>query len=44
MKGRKNMTREERKYWRRSRIYAVLCVAVCTGILYGASLLANAVM
>ncbi len=38
------MTREQKKYWRKSRIQAIACIAVCAGILYGASYLVNVVM
>lgn len=38
------MTREQRKYWRRSRIQAIICIFLCIGIVYGVSYLVNVVM
>lgn len=37
-------TREQRKYWRKSAVHAVCCVAICIGILWAASYIVNVVM
>ena len=39
-----SMTREQKKYWRKSAVHSVLCVAFCIGILWAASYLVNVVI
>lgn len=39
-----SMTREQRKYWRKSAIHAVLGVMACLVILYCASYICNVIM
>ncbi len=38
------MTREQRKYWRKSAIHAVIGVVFCVGLVWAVSYLVNVVM
>lgn len=39
-----SMTREQRKYWRKSAVCFSLVIILCIGIVYGVSYLVNVVM
>lgn len=39
-----SMTREQRKYWRKSAVCFTLVILLCAGLIYGVSYLVNVAM